>query len=452
MSPGKAQDTEPQSVKGLRLKKETMVWIKTGEIPERFRSAGRPPDVLLIEQLLREGLNRDSIFHILSDPQTALGFVTSKLADTAALDYLQEKFVQAVRSEIPSIKPLNEIIDLKGSAPTPLIDEILLEGETAVCAGRAKIGKSALLQQMACSLASGSQFLGHRVLEPRRVLYIDMENQPLHLRERYRQISGSIPGNDWYRRLEIAAFDSLAENVFGLNRGGFKRLMLAVEAFDPDLVIIDSLRLFGGIDLKDEQKVVQFLIRLAELRRIKKSLSIILAHHLRKQDRKGKSVKLSHSPTEWIEDVSGSQALIAHVDSIWGLEQERDADSETTVFALVQRNGRQKILYLTPAVDNTGNTTIGFGLLSKSDVEAAAEKTFTQKEMDVWTRLPKSFRWKDLLAICGGDTKKKIASSMLNKMKSNMLVTEIDKTYTKVLPVVWVGGSPDTGEEGTDCG
>ncbi len=343
-------------------------------------------------------------------------------------------------------------MDLKGSPPGALIEDILLEGETVLFAGRAKIGKSTLLQQMACSLASGDSFLGHCMPMPRRVLYIDMENQPLHLRERYRQVSSTIKGNDWYKRFEIAAFDSLAGNVFGLDQGGLRRLTLAVEAFDPDLVIIDSLRLFGGVELKDEIQVVQFLTRLAELRRIKKSLSTILAHHLRKQDRKGKAVKLSQSPTEWIDDVSGSQALVAHVDSIWGFELERENDLETNVFAQVRRNGRQNTFYLSQAVDDSGNSIVGFNLLSKNDVEAAAEKVFTRREMEVWGNLPKSFRWKELLAACGGDTKKKIASSLLNKARTNVLVNEIDKTYTKVIPVAWVGWSPDTRQGETICG
>ena len=216
--------------------------------------------------------------------------------------------------------------------------------------------------------------------------------------------------------------------------------MQVVAAFNPDVIIIDSLRLFGLTDLNDPRQVVALLIKLSELRKVRPGLCIILCHHLRKLDQKGRQVKLSHSPEEWIENISGSQALIAHVDSIWGLDVERDDDSDMIVFALVRRNGNQKTLFLAPRVDDFGNPIVGFDLLSSTDPEIAVSKIFSKKELEAWEQLPKTFRWKDLLRTCGGETKKKMASKMLSKMRANSLISELDKEYTKIVLTVTVGG------------
>ena len=63
----------------------------------------------------------------------------------------------------------------------------------------------------------------------------------------------------------------------------------------------------------------------SSLRRLCPSLAIILVHSLKKdQELSRNKIKLCDDPRAWIELSFGSQALLAHVDTVMGLEQDDD--------------------------------------------------------------------------------------------------------------------------------
>src|SRR5437762_10833695 len=64
--------------------------------------------------------------------------------------------------------------------PVPLVAEMLFSGEIGVLAGSPKMGKSLLCAQLAEALVTGGDFLGYRA-EKCRVLYLDLENRPVHV-------------------------------------------------------------------------------------------------------------------------------------------------------------------------------------------------------------------------------------------------------------------------------
>jgi archaellum biogenesis ATPase FlaH len=348
---------------------------------------------------------------------------------------LESKYSKLVstnrRIEFPSVLPLSELRQIKTETAIPIIADTLNEDETVLLIGASKIGKSALSQQLAVSMASGVPCLNNKIMKVCRVFYVDLENQPQHVKSRLQALCVSIPGYDWQERLFVASYDTLAQNVFSMHPEGFKYLSLAVEEFKPDVMIIDPLRLFGAGDLNDAQVVVRFLKKISELRQIRPGLTIIIVHHLRKEDRKSK-LKLREAPEQWIEEASGSQALIAHVDSIWGLEMDRDGGQDSLTLAMVRRNGFQRTLFLGREIDAQGDPVFGFQLLSNFDIQSAIQRIFTEKQMVCWNQLAQNFTWRDLVTACAGS--KCLASAILSRAKSNLLIMGEEGSYQKSPP------------------
>jgi len=111
-------------------------------------------------------------------------------------------------------------------------------------------------------------------------------------------------------------------------------------------------------------------------------------HHLKKkQDFSGKATKLKDDPRSWIEQIYGSQALLAHVDSIWGIEE----DNEGFVFATVARSHETVIEWLEKEPVSQRS------LLTES--EAFGFKTEQQRK--AWERLPREFNWREAKASAG---------------------------------------------------
>lgn len=107
---------------------------------------------------------------------------------------------------------------------------------TALVAG-GKDGKSLLVQEAACAMATGRQSFGVKGAERRRVLYIDMENADRDLQERVLNFGyGSDDGLD--DGLFYYQFPSIG--YLNTEKGGNELLELA-EHHDADLVVIDTL-------------------------------------------------------------------------------------------------------------------------------------------------------------------------------------------------------------------
>ena len=99
-----------------------------------------------------------------------------------------------------------------------------------------KVGKSLLMLEMAVGIAGGGIVLGYPTDRPRRVLYIDFENDPKgDIRQRLTSMGYGPPDLDNLVYLSfpvLAALDSAA---------GAAQLMAAVETYKCEVVVIDTV-------------------------------------------------------------------------------------------------------------------------------------------------------------------------------------------------------------------
>lgn len=247
----------------------------------------------------------------------------------------------------PAAGPLYRLDELRTAdvrEAQPIVERLLNEGETILIVGRPKVGKSRLTQQLALELSRAQPFLGHYLIaKARRVLVMDFENRPAGAKARFAAMSEPEESD---RGIYVYAPETLAENAVDTTTRGIERLKKLIVEANPDVVIIDTWRLFVGGNENEAADVVAALKALSAVRRERPKLAIILVHHLRKEQG-DRSARLRGDPSAWVENVSGHHALVGHVDACYGLEREIDpTGEELIVFGGVARNAATSALLL----------------------------------------------------------------------------------------------------------
>jgi RecA-family ATPase len=217
-----------------------------------------------------------------------------------------------------------ELKELQIPPPTAVVEGLINEGESILLAGRNKVGKSRLVQQMSLSIATGTEFLGMSVLKPRRVLIIDLENRVGTMRDRLLNRAGAEAN---VSGLYVWCAKFMSENTVECSPAGIQKLKELIRQTGAELVIIDPWRLFLGKDENNAEEIVRGLKILSSLKNDHPFLTIIIVHHVRKE-RFENPRKLISDQRLWTDSVSGHHALSSHVDACYGLERERGEDDE----------------------------------------------------------------------------------------------------------------------------
>jgi hypothetical protein len=322
---------------------------------------------------------------------------------------------------------LAELRHIEFHEPEPIIDGILNEGETILIVGRPKMGKSRLVAQAGLSIARGTSFLLKTVSRPRRVLILDLENRPAVIKDRFRRMANADTGGD--SRIFVVAPESLSESNVSLGEPGFSELEYLIDKTEADVLMVDTWRLLlGAGDENKAEVVVNGLRSLSRLRNRRRSLSIILVHHLRKQQTNA-SVSLSQDPYTWIESVSGHHALVGHVDACFGLDRESSntGGEPMIVFGGVARNAASSSMILEDDADTL--------LFSPTDSIDAFRSLLTTKESEFFREAQRlrRFGFEDLIRACK-TTNRKTVTTMLDKAKAQGVIEKTGAQYRFVDP------------------
>jgi hypothetical protein len=223
-------------------------------------------------------------------------------------------------------------------------------------------------------VATGAKFLGRFQCAKRKVLYVDYENRPYRLQERVRDMIGeNIPPD-----VTFYALNRLSDREVGLRKDEeYEALQEIVHGIKPGLLVIDPLRYAVSGDL-DEPTSLKILDNVSRLKEINPDMATVLVHHTKKSQGEATAVKLKADPRNWVDKVYGSQALLAHVETIWGLEKEDDSYS----FATVPRSQAGLNLVLTKE-----------GISERFVFDSESKQEFTDAQKQAWQKLPQSFTW-----------------------------------------------------------
>jgi hypothetical protein len=181
-----------------------------------------------------------------------------------------------------------------------------------------KVGKSLLMLEIAVGVARGSSILGVVPDRPRRVLYVDFENDPKgDIRERLTAM-GYGPGD--LDNLVYLSFPRLA--ALDSAQGG-AQLMASVEAYECEVVVIDTVsRAIQG----EENENDTWLAFYRHTGRALKSAGVSL-------------IRLDHTGKDETKGQRGGSAKSGDVDAVWRMSKVND-----TVFQLVCEANRMPVM------------------------------------------------------------------------------------------------------------
>jgi hypothetical protein len=265
--------------------------------------------------------------------------------------------------------------------PVSLVNGFLFADETTLFIARQKEGKSMLMLQLCLDVATGRQFLGRYGCSQGKVLYIDYENRPYRIQERVSNLlKGHVVPDNFY----FYALDNLSDRDVSLgNMANFQRLEAQVDELRPELLVIDPLRYAADGEL-DEKHSLDIVENVARLKSKNSPMAVVLVHHVRKSTTNGGQTSLKVDPRSWVDNVFGSQALLAHVESIWGMQKSDDGYT----FASVPRSQAALNIQLSKDADS-----------EKFEFETETKQSLTPAELEAWKKLGPSFTWTEGCAL-----------------------------------------------------
>ena len=226
-----------------------------------------------------------------------------------------------------------------------LIQDMLPNSPSAygLLAGRSGIGKTFLILQMACCVASGTPFLNRKTKKCKTGL-LTLEGAESKLAIRVNRIAESYPGaieNLFWEhalpfRLDDAGVDKLASIMTGLN-----------------FVIIDPLRPLVAGDYTSPKDAATFLVNLRKAQE-KSGTVILLIHHIRKPDR-----RVRVQPEDLQFEIKGATEYVDGATSVLLLEKAPQGRNEQGKLQPVSTN---KALHFVKIKD--GPTDDGPSILS----------------------------------------------------------------------------------------
>lgn len=208
-----------------------------------------------------------------------------------------------------------------------VVDGLVPEGLT-ILAGRPKLGKSWLALAMTLAVASGQPTLGLKT-DQAESLYISLEDGERRLQDRVRILGGHhLPGD------ALGRFHYRCDWP-PLDKTGMAQLeQWMTQHPDTRLIVIDT---WGKVKPttpgKDRYQEEYAVLGPLQMFATRHRVAIILVHHLRKQ-----------GADDWLEQLSGSQAVTGAADTLLGLFRERGQMDAT--LRLVSREVEERDLAL----------------------------------------------------------------------------------------------------------
>lgn len=266
-----------------------------------------------------------------------------KLENPADRNLSQERIAQLVKAKAPPEDSANALrnlatplqLDLDAEeAPPEYVIEGMFEVETVnLVSGDTGTAKSILFQDMTVAAATGRTWIGRKV-HAERVLYIDEENPRRTVRRRLRALGA--------RNDDLSAFRYINRQGVELGTERWDAWLRAeIEAFRPDLVVIDTAMSATTAEVNENDSVVALYKSLRPIVSELGTCAVIL-HHNRKDapgGRRGDPSQAALGARQWAGQADQQFTLRTHGD----LEIAEQADgSQALRRELILEGGKDR--------------------------------------------------------------------------------------------------------------
>ena len=177
-------------------------------------------------------------------------------------------------------KSLSQILSEPEPEERYLLKPILERGDKGFVVSSYKTGKTLFLTQLTLCLSSGMPFLGFEVPSPVKVLYIRFELKDFRFRRRLDLMVNGLGGLD---KVKIEPFFQLERGFNITEEKDFEWLLNLIEKHKAEVLLLDPLYKIAPLDLKDTANAMPLIGRFDSIIEAYPDLSIITAHHMRKQ-------------------------------------------------------------------------------------------------------------------------------------------------------------------------
>lgn len=225
-------------------------------------------------------------------------------------------------SRVKSISA-TEFLRLDGLKTDYIIPNLLPEVGRIALYGVAKKGKSFLALQLAMAVCQGIPFLGHEVVKPGPVLYLQFDTPPQLWQDRLRKLQDSgisIPDN-----LYVLHPDTQPRRANLLDGGQAHQIHEMLTARLPALVIIDVLASIHHLKENEADDMKQIIGRLNTLFQ---GRAYMIVHHTSKPNLQPGAGQ--HSPSS---AGRGSSYLGGEMDANWLLTSTSEGQGKLTIEA-----------------------------------------------------------------------------------------------------------------------
>jgi hypothetical protein len=225
------------------------------------------------------------------------------LADQAAAEGVDVS--QVIRDKFPVID-WHTLWNTEDEDEEWIVEPLLPARRLVALFSAPKVGKSLLMLEIAAAVAAGTPVLGVTPDRPRRVLYVDFENDPRgDVRTRLKAMG---LGPDDLTNLQYLSYPTLAKLD---TPTGAAELLAIVEEYECELVVIDTIsRAVGGEENENDTWLAFYRNTGLALKQAKVAC-----------------IRLDHTGKDHDKGMRGGSAKYGDVDAVWKLSRVDDGDT-----------------------------------------------------------------------------------------------------------------------------
>lgn len=169
------------------------------------------------------------------------------------------------KDEIDQLYPVYTLPKLRKYKPDPSNyiagDGFIRKGAGCILVGATGMGKSVLAEQIGVSIAAGEDIFGIKVPKPRKVHYIQAENDEDVMKRDLESIVDNLGLDE-----KLVNKNFTMRHVFGLADSSFAQyLEHDIERFKPELIVIDHFQAYTDLDFNKAEAFKQWVTPIDEM-------------------------------------------------------------------------------------------------------------------------------------------------------------------------------------------